>query len=272
MSDQPAGEVNQPGLRELREAVANHLRSHLPGRRSLRQDAVAGLNGAINNVPDGMANAVLVGVNPMHGLYATILGPFVGGMLSSTQLMVITTTAAGSLTASQALAGVSAEARMNALFVLIVLTGAFQIVAGLLRLGRLTRFVSYSVTTGLLAGISVLLIMSQFPTITGYQPRSRSKVAQAVEVVENIGSIDIWPLTIGLSALGLALLLPRTKLGNVGRVLAIVLPSLAVAFGDLAVRTVSATGAIEGGVPRPALPSFVAAFNLVTGALSLMLV
>jgi SulP family sulfate permease len=273
MQEDPESDATQPGLRELREAVAKNLRRTFQDRGPQRQDAVAGLSGAINSVPDGMANAVLVGVNPMYGLYATMIGPLIGGLFTSTQLMVITTTAAASLTSSQALTGIPADARENALFVLIVLAGVFQILAGLLGLGRLTRFVSYSVTSGLLAGISVLLILSQIPTITGYHPSASTKVMQALEVFENVPALDLWPLVIGLATLGLALLLPRTPLGNAGRLLAIVLPSVAVAFGNLpSVPTVSQMGAIEGGVPEPSLPSFVAAFNLVTGALSLMLV
>ena len=89
-------QVDQPGLGQLRAVVATHLRKRLPGRSSLRGDAVAGLGLAVANVPDGMANGLLVGVIPIHGLYATMVGPIVGGLTSSTQLMVITTTAAAS--------------------------------------------------------------------------------------------------------------------------------------------------------------------------------
>src|SRR5690606_19161023 len=97
---------DQPGLKVLREAVANRLEEQVPGRRDLRRDGVAGLTTAINNVPDGMANGLLVGVNPVYGLYATMIGPFTGGIFSSTGLMIISTTAAASLTTSQALMGV----------------------------------------------------------------------------------------------------------------------------------------------------------------------
>ncbi|HEX2635846.1 MAG TPA: SulP family inorganic anion transporter, partial [Gemmatimonadales bacterium] len=144
-------ELDQPGLRELREAVATSFRRGLPPRASLVQDGVAGLSVAVANVPDGMANGLLVGVSPIHGLYATMIGPLVGGSFSSTQLMVITTTAAASLTASQSLAPLPAETRAAALFVLVVLAGVFQMAIGLLGLGRLTRFVSYSVLAGFLA-------------------------------------------------------------------------------------------------------------------------
>ena len=77
---------DRPGNRPLRKAVASTW-NYLPGRRTFGRDSVAGLNTAIANVPDGMANAVIVGVNPIYGLYATTLGPLVGGALSSTRLM-----------------------------------------------------------------------------------------------------------------------------------------------------------------------------------------
>jgi branched-chain amino acid transport system permease protein len=63
---------------------------------------VAGLPGAIASVPDGMASAVLAGVNPVHGLYASFAGPVAGGMTASTKLMVITTTTASALAAGSA--------------------------------------------------------------------------------------------------------------------------------------------------------------------------
>src|SRR5688500_5863702 len=114
-------EANQPGLGELREAVANHLRRRLPGVATLRRDGLAGLSSAVSNVPDGMANAVLVGVAPVYGLYATMVGPGVGGVFSSTQLLVITTTAAASLSTRQALSDVPDDARASALAMLVLL-------------------------------------------------------------------------------------------------------------------------------------------------------
>ena len=106
---------------------SNRTWRRLPGRAAFRRDGLAGLNGAISNVPDGMANAILVGVNPLYDLYATMVGPLVGGIFSSTRLMVITATAAASLTAGQALAQIPADARENALFLMVVLVGAFQL-------------------------------------------------------------------------------------------------------------------------------------------------
>lgn len=270
--DQP--QVQVPGVTELREAVTRRFWKRLPPRASLRQDAVAGVSLAVANVPDGMANAVLVGVNPVFGLYAAMVGPFVGGMLSSSALMVITTTAAASLTTSQALIDIAPDERGDALFLMVIMVGVLQALLGVLRLGRLTRFVSYSVTTGLLAGVSTLLILSQLPTITGYAAEGGSKVAQAADVLWNLDQAHGWSLAIGVLVLVLGVVLPRTGLRHVGRLMAVVVASLLVALIPAlgGVRIVRDVGDIPEGIAAPSLPAFVALFDVITGAISVAIV
>ena len=270
-TDEP--EIDQPGLSTLREAVARS-RLWLPARATLRRDAIAGASVAVANVPDGMANGLLVGVNPIHGLWATMIGPLVGGALSSTQLMVISTTAAASLTAGQSLASLSADTRTSALFALVVLAGTFQVAFGLLGLGRLAGFVSYSVLTGFLAGVSALLILSQLPTITGYAATGSNKVWQAVDVVMNLGTVDFASLVIAALTLALAVLLPRTRLGSLGRLLGIAIPAAVVALAGLGtVRLVRDLGTIAASLPQPEVPELLRLAPLViTGAMSVALV
>jgi len=272
-SDVPI-QVHQPGLHELREVVARRLEEWGPHRGTLRHDGVAGLSLAVANVPDGMANALLVGINPIHGLYATMIGPIVGGSLSSTQLMVITTTAAASLTASQALVGLRPEMRMTALFLMTMLVGIFLVTFVALRLQRFVRFVSYSVTTGLLAGISALLILSQLPTVAGYAPSGGNRIAQTIDLLRHFRAIDPYSVATGALALALAMLLPRTRLGSLGRLLAVAVPSaLTIVLGLGSVSVVSDVGDIPRGFPTPGLPEWstltpALISSVVTGALS----
>ena len=164
----PVAEGTDGGL--ARRAWA-WVRAVAPERATLRTDAVAGVSGAIGSVPDGMAASVLVGVNPIHGLYASFAGRIAGGLSASTRLMVITTTSAAALAAGSALEGVAPASRPGALFMLTVLAGAAMIVAGLLRLGRFTRFVSHSVMIGFLSGVAVNIIAGQIPDLTGADGR-----------------------------------------------------------------------------------------------------
>ena len=110
-------------IRPAMTAVGRWLRSVRPERAHLRADLVAGLPGAISSVPDGMAAAVLAGVNPVQGLYASFAGPIVGGLSSNTRMMVITTTSAAALAAGSALQSVPPDQRPAAIPLLVILVG-----------------------------------------------------------------------------------------------------------------------------------------------------
>ena len=264
-------EVEQPGLSKLREVVANYLPGQLPSRGSLRQDLLAGLNSALGSAPDGMANGILAGVNPVYGLYGSMAGPIAGGMVTSTKLMVITSTSAAAIAANQMLGSRSAEAREQALFLMVLLIGAFQILFGVLRFGRLIRFVSYSVMTGFLSGVAMLMVLSQVPTVSGYEATGSNKVAETLDVLLNFRELDVTSL--GLAALTLLLIitLTRTRLGNLGSLVAIAVPSVVVAlFGLQSVRIVEDVSPIPRGLPAPFWPSLSSlSWDLVSGAIAI---
>lgn len=268
-------EINQPGLSVLREAVANRLAGRLPSQSTLRDDGIAGLNSAVSSVPDGMASGILVGVNPIYGLYACMMGPLAGGLFSSTRLMIIATTSAASLSAGQALGSLQGSERDNSLFLMVILIGALQIIFGLVGLGRLTRFVSFSVMTGFIIGIAVLTILSQVPTVTGLEPTAGdNKVTQAINVFLNYDKIDLYTVGLSVGTLALAILLPRTKLGNFGRLVAVIVPSLVVfLFAMNSVQTVRDVGEIPSGIPMPHLPTLSGvSVNVITGAVAVALI
>jgi len=266
-------EVEQPGLSRLREAVAN-ARQRLPGGAILVQDGLAGVNSTIGSAPDAMANAILAGVNPLYGLYAAMIGPVVGALFTSTQLMIISSTSAAALAANQSLSGLTGEARDRGLFLMVVLIGAFQILLGILKAGQLTRFVSYSVMTGFLAGVAMLMVLSQFPTVTGIEASGSNKLTQALSVIANIGQADWLTLGTALLSLLLIIILPRTPLGNLGVLIAIIAPSVLVGIlGWNSVQTVGDVGEIVRGFPRISLPLLSDMTpGMMTGALAVALI
>ena len=142
--------------------------------------------------------------------------------------------------------------REQALFLLVVLIGALQIAAGLLRLGSLTRFVSHSVMVGFLTGIAVLIVLGQLGTFVGYQAPGANKVVQAINLLLNIRQVDPPSLATGVLALLLAATLPRTRLGAFGVLVALAVPSALVA---VAVLGLGAAGAGHGGDPRRRAPA-----------------
>ena len=137
-------------------------------RKNIVPNLVAGLTTAIADIPDAMASAVLAGTNPVYGLYAIMVGKPVGALLTSSNIMTLAVTSAMALTAGSALINFGPSEQAKALFTLTVLVGLVQVIAGLLKFGRLMRFVSNAVMVGFLTGVSVLVVLSQLGDFTGY--------------------------------------------------------------------------------------------------------
>jgi sulfate permease, SulP family len=258
-------------IRSSLAASLRWLRSVGPERAHLRADMLAGLPGAISSVPDGMAAAVLAGVNPVQGLYAGFAGPTAGGLAASTRLMVITTTSAAALAAGSALQSVPADKRPEAVPLLVIMVGVVLVAAGLARLGRYTRFVSYSVMIGFLTGISVNILCGQISDLTGAPAQGAFPLAKAVDVVSHPGNIDLASLLTGLGALAILVLLARTRLAVFSALVALVIPTAVVVLAGLdSVGRVGDQGEIPGGIPIPHLPDFrFLSFSLVTGAFAI---
>lgn len=256
------------------EGVRAWARSVKPDRKDFGKDVVAGLPGAISSVPDGMASAVLVGVNPVYGLYASFAGPTAGGLTSSTRLMVITTTTAAAIAAGSAVSGYDSEQRPEALFLLTFLAGLVMIAAGVLKLGRYTRFVSHSVMTGFLTGVAVNIICGQLGDLTGVSAEGANSLAKALDVITHPSSIDLASLLAGLGALGILIGLARTRLNTVSALAALVVPTLAVILaGATAVIRVDDIGEIPRSLPTPSIPDLsLISVNLVLNACAIALI
>ncbi len=248
--------------------VPRWLADLAPERATLKQDMVAGVPGAISSVPDGMAAGVLAGVNPVHGLYASIFGPVGGGLTSSSKLMVITTTSAAALAAGSAVAGVPADRRSEALFLLTLIAGALMVVAAVLRMGRFTRFVPHSVMIGFLTGVAVNIVLGQLPDLVGSDVSGDIALAKAWHLLLDLGSIDPASLIAGVSAMLILVVLGRTRFGAYSSLIALAIPTAAViALGADNVQRVRDVGEIPQGLPMPAFPQLSElSIDLVSGA------
>ena len=243
-------------------------RRRLLGRPVPRADGAAGLTVGVGGVPGGMAASVLAGVNPVQGLYAAMAGLIVGGLTARTQLMVVATTSTAALAAGEALSGLSGDERTAALALLVVLAGGLQVGAGLLRLGRFTRFVSHSVMKAFLLGIAVLIVLRQLPEFTGADVEGDNTLDRAYDLLVHPGRIHFASLMMGLTALILVVALRRTRLRSLAALAAVLIPSVVVWALDAG--GVDVVGDVPSGLPTPQLPALSAfSLDLLTGAAAL---
>ena len=225
--------------------------------KDISSDLSAGVVKSIDSVTGGMANALLAGVNPMYGLYTVLAATPVGALFASSVYMNIDSTGALSAAAGDFLLVVPESDRPAALAVLTLLTGVFMLIAGLLKLGFLTRFISNAVLRGFITGIGVNIILGQLSGITGYDSSYHNKVAQAIDTFLHPGQWDYQILLVGVVTIAVVVVLDRTRLNKFSLLIALLVGTALVPVLNLTtVPLVSSLGALPSTLPRPVMPDF----------------
>lgn len=235
-------------------------------RADLAHDLLAGTVTAILLVPQGMAFALLAGLPPQVGLYASIAPPILYALLGTSRTLAVGPVSVAALMVAHALGtqGVSGDYLSNAL-VLALLCGLILLVLGMLRLGVLVNFLSHPVLSGFTSAAAVLIIISQLPSLTGIQlPRAAELTQTPALLAEAITRNHPATLLLGLFSVALLVLMggPLARalrrlgmttntaglIGKTGPLVVVGLATLTTVFLGLA-DTVAVVGAIPKGLP-----------------------
>ncbi len=245
-------------------------------RGNLVPDLIAGLTTGVANIPDAMASAILAGINPLQGLYAVMIGTPLGALFGSSAFMNVAATSALAITAGSAVAGYSEDARASAITTLALMTGLVMLIAGLLKLGRLLRFVSNSVVIGFLTGVSINVILSQLGDFTGYSSEYSNKVVKAIDTLLHLNQIDLQTTAIGLLTVAVILLVDRTRLRNFSMLFGMLVGSVVVVIlGWIEVQLVSDVASIPDTlklITIVQLPDLTIAPALIADAIALAII
>jgi SulP family sulfate permease len=128
---------------------------------NIRNDLLAGLVVALALIPEAIAFSIIAGVDPKVGLYASFCIAVVIAFAGGRPGMISAATGAMALV----MVTLVKEHGLQYLLAASVLTGVLQIVAGLINLGSLMRFVSRSVVTGFVNALAILIFMAQLPEL-----------------------------------------------------------------------------------------------------------
>lgn len=266
-----AEQVGRPGT------AARSLR---PDRSSLLSDLVAAMTFSVVNVPQAMGDALLATVNPVLGIFTLMVAAPVAAVFNSSVFMNVSSTGALSVATGVVLMDFPDEQKLPALAVLVLLVGAVQLLAGVLRLGFLTRFVSNAVMTGFLNGVAVLIILGQLGNLTGYRSQFSNRVAQALDLLLRINQINLWVSVIGaLTLSSIVVLLWVKPLKRFAFIIAIAAATILLSIlgwnpdsGFAMVPRVGDVASIPRALPQMVIPDLSLFTTLLLPALSLAVI
>jgi len=197
-----------------------------------RRDLLAGTVVALALIPEAIAFSIIAGVDPAVGLYASFIIAVTISFVGGRPAMISAATGAMALL----MVTLVRDHGIEYLFAASLLTGVFQILVGVAKLGRYIKFVSRSVMTGFVNSLAILIFLAQMPELVGANWQTFALVGAALAIIYG---------------------LPRLTKAVPSPLVAIVLLSGFVIWSGLDVRTVGDMGQMPSTLPMfhiPAVP------------------
>lgn len=227
-------------------------------KTAFRGDMTAGLTVAVMLIPQGMAYAMLAGLPPIVGLYASTVPLALYALFGTSRQLAVGPVAMVSLMVA---AGVGALAKPGsgefvALAVMLAgLVGLIQLAMGVMRLGFLVNFLSHPVVSGFTSAAALIIGFSQLKHLLGVDIQRSHHVHTIIwQAVQQVTEIKPFTLAIGVGSIAVLLALKKWNPRFPGALTVVVLGTLAVAAFGLHERGVGIVGDVPKGLPAPTLP------------------
>ncbi|AKQ43483.2 sulfate: proton symporter [Aurantiacibacter atlanticus] len=237
-------------------------------------DLVAAVIVTIMLIPQSLAYALLAGLPPVVGLYASILPLVAYAIFGTSRTLAVGPVAVISLMTASAAGAVAAQGTtqyLEAAITLAALSGVILAVLGFLRMGFLANLLSHPVISGFITASGILIATSQIKHILGISAGGDNWPDMLGALAGAIGDTNVWTLAIGIPATAFlfwvrkgmkpALIALGLKAraaditSKAGPVIAVALTILAAIVFDLGAKGVNLVGEIPAGLPPFAMPS-----------------
>jgi SulP family sulfate permease len=241
----------------------------------LAGDVIAGAIVTVMLIPQSLAYAMLAGLPPQAGLYASLLPIFAYALFGSSMTLAVGPVAVASLMTATALAPLAIAGSVDyaALAVILaLLSGVMLFVFGVLRLGFLAYFLSHPVISGFISGSAVVIVIGQLKYIFGINTPRGGIITTLHGLIVGLPTLNVSSTLLGCGAL-LFLFFARSYLSTVLKhlglsaknadlsaklapMMVVIVATLIVNLGQLDQQAqVSVVGNVPAGLPSLAIPS-----------------
>lgn len=237
--------------------ITNHIRFD-----NLRGDIFGGVTAAIVSLPLALAFGVASGAGPIAGLYGAVCVGFFAALFGGTPTLISEPTGPMTVVMTAIVAGLTASNPEHGLamaFTVVMLAGLFQILFGIFKLGKYITLMPYSVISGFMSGIGVILMILQIAPFLG-QPAPRGGVLGTVTAIPQlIAKANPSEVILGGMTLAIIFLMPkRFKQVVPPQLVALIIGTIVslTIFGAVDIRRIGDLGEIPVGLPQFRLPTF----------------
>jgi MFS superfamily sulfate permease-like transporter len=238
------------------------------------QDAAAGLSIAGLLLPEAVAYSGIANLPPQAGIIALLAGLACYGLIGTSRFAIVAATSSSAAVlgaATAALGGTDLRLRLTLAAGLVLLAGAYFVLAALARLGSVTEFIAKPVLRGFTFGLGIVIVLKQAAVVVGVKPAGSAVYGIFFNLIR---AFPVWNwsgVATGAAALAMLFLMARVRYLPGG--LVVIAAGIAASrWLGLPRHGVAVVGPIDLALAVPSLPALSRAEWLRLGELGLALV
>lgn len=245
-------------------------------KKTLSADIMAGIIVGIVALPLAIAFGIASGVSPEKGIITAIVAGLLVSVFGGSKVQIGGPTGAFIII----IYGIIEQYGMSGLTIATFMAGAFLVLFGLLRLGTIIQYIPYPIVVGFTSGIAITIFSTQVKDFFGMQIEKVPSdfVEKWICYANNVSTIDLWSLFIGMLALVTIIVLPRISKKIPGSLIAIILTTVVALvlrnyLGITSIETIGDRFSISSDMPGADVPelSWLTMKGLVQPALTIAL-
>ncbi|WP_089355813.1 SulP family inorganic anion transporter [Ekhidna lutea] len=229
-------------------------------KAQLSGDLFAGATVGIMLIPQGMAYALIAGLPPVYGLYASIVPQVIYAILGTSRQLAVGPVAMDSLLVAAGVSVLATEGTDTYIAFAILLAffmGAFQFLLGIFRLGFITNLLSKPVISGFTSAAALIIGFNQLKYLLGTDIVKSNRFYEVIiNALDKIDETHLFTLLIGVGGIVVIKSLKRIHKNVPGALIAVVLGTFVVYFLSLEEAGVSILQTIPDGLPAFTIPDF----------------
>src|SRR6056300_145722 len=232
--------------------LPNYKKAHLSG------DLSAGLTVGIILIPQGMAYAMLAGLPPVFGLYASLIPQVIYALLGTSRQLSVAPVAMDSLLVAAGLGALSLsgieEYTSMAIF-LALFMGSIQFLLGIVKMGFLVNFLSKPVISGFTSAAALIIGLSQLKHLLGAPIENSNQIHILLRnTVEVLDQINIYAIVLGVTAILIIKVIKRW-IPKVPAALVVTILGIVITYAfNLSEHGLNIVKEVPSGLPKVGLP------------------
>ncbi|MGM0379972.1 MAG: SulP family inorganic anion transporter [Bacillota bacterium] len=227
--------------------------------KKIKDDFFSGLSTATIALPQNMAYALILGINPIYGIYASVFSMIIATITNKSKVTIVGPTNMMAVALATSLSNFKGDGYLELIFLTTFLIGIFQILLVYLNLTSLISYVAHPVVVALSNGAAILIIISQLKNLVGFDITGFNVLLKIKNFLLNTQKINFQSLIIGIITIMTIFLINKLKPKYPKYLLAVIIISSLTYFTGFYKQI-----DIVGNIPKKMIDFSIHEFNLKT--------